>query len=393
MDPNSQNSSNSQDPQNSFRFPSFMNMLGNQPIFPTSNVPFQPFNPSPYYQIPPNFYPPNFQAFGSSSSPQFMMQANEAVGTPQHCTPINLADDDVPHNSKNKDTRKVWSWNEDELLISAWLNTSKDAVTNTDQPSSAFWKRIATYYMENKPESATSRGVTQCKNRWSKICKSVQKFVGCYEEANRNMRSGQSSTDVLNAAKKIYSNDGESKDFVHKDAWRILRNEPKWKASYCESSHNSGGSSKRTKTSEDGGYSGSCPATPYFDVDDPTPPTRPPGIKASKKREKQVQNEAFNSSPTENYEKFYEKSSEFSSSMEHMAAVKEQRLKQQPEKIEALLKAKRIEKTARKFDREAKQLELAKTKMEMLMMIMAKGDNLTEFEEQLKQRLARECFP
>ncbi|XP_051122137.1 glutathione S-transferase T3-like [Andrographis paniculata] len=304
-------------------------MLGNQPMFPTSNVPFQPFNPPPYYQIPPNFYPPNFQAFGSSSSPQFMMQATEAMDTPQYYTPINLADDNVPDNTKNKDTRKVWSSTEDKLLISAWLNTSKDAVTNTDQPSSAFWKRIASYYMENKPESATSRGVTQCKNHWSKICKAVQKFVGCYEEANRNIGSGHASKDVLNAAKKIYLNDGEKKDFVHENAWRILRDEPKWKASYCESSRNSGGSSKRTKTSEDGGYS----------------------------------------------------------------TVKEQSLKQQSEKIEALLKAKRLEKTTRKIDRDAKRLQLASNKMEMLMMLMAKSDdNLTDFEKGVKERLARECF-
>ncbi|XP_051113171.1 glutathione S-transferase T2-like [Andrographis paniculata] len=198
--------------------------------------------------------------------------------------------------------------------------------------------------MENKLESATSRGVTQCKNRWSKICKAVQKFVGCYEEANRNIGSGHESKDVLNATKKIYSNDDEKKDFVHEDARRILRDEPKWKASYCESSRNSGGSSKRTKTSEDGGYSSSCSATPYFDVDDPTPPTRPPGIKAT---------------------------------------VKKQSLKQQSEKIEALLKAKRLEKTVRKIDRDAKRLQFASNKMEMLMMLMAKGDdNLTDFEKE-----------
>ncbi|XP_051139636.1 uncharacterized protein LOC127257303 [Andrographis paniculata] len=192
---------------------------------------------------------------------------------------------------------------------------------------------------------------------------------------NRNIGSGHASKDVLNAAKKIYLNDGQKKDFVHENAWRILRDEPKWKASYCESSRNSGGSSKRTKTSEDGGYSSSCPTTPYFDVDDPTPPTRPPLPPVLK----QVRRGG---------------NSEFSSSMEHMAAVKEQSLKQQSEKIEALLKAKRLEKTARKIDRDAKRLQLASNKMEMLMMLMAKGDdNLTDFEKGVKERLAHECFP
>lgn len=42
--------------------------------------------------------------------------------------------------------RHKWSPTEDGVLISAWLNTSKDAVVENEQKASTFWKRIAAYY-------------------------------------------------------------------------------------------------------------------------------------------------------------------------------------------------------------------------------------------------------
>ncbi|KAG7585564.1 hypothetical protein ISN45_Aa02g009180 [Arabidopsis thaliana x Arabidopsis arenosa] len=42
-------------------------------------------------------------------------------------------------------SRKKWSPKEDVVLISAWLNTSKDHVIRNEQKSNSFWKRIAAY--------------------------------------------------------------------------------------------------------------------------------------------------------------------------------------------------------------------------------------------------------
>ena len=164
-------------------------------------------------------------------------------------------------------------------------------------------------------------------------------------------------------------------------------------ATYCESSHNSGGSSKRAKTSEDGGYSNSCPTPPHTDDDDSPTPIRPPGVKACKKRGKQVQSEGFNSSSTDKYEKFYESSGEFSASLNHIANVKAESLKQQPGKIQALLKAKKIEKMAKKFDKEARELEIRGKKMDMLFMLMGRGENLSDEEKMVKSTLLHELFP
>uniref|UniRef100_A0A0D3DHW0 Myb-like domain-containing protein n=1 Tax=Brassica oleracea var. oleracea TaxID=109376 RepID=A0A0D3DHW0_BRAOL len=42
--------------------------------------------------------------------------------------------------------RKKWSPSDDLVLISAWLNTSKDPIVGNEQKAGAFWKRIANYY-------------------------------------------------------------------------------------------------------------------------------------------------------------------------------------------------------------------------------------------------------
>lgn len=39
-----------------------------------------------------------------------------------------------------------WTPTDDVVLISPWLNTSKDHVVGNEQSSGAFWKRIAAYF-------------------------------------------------------------------------------------------------------------------------------------------------------------------------------------------------------------------------------------------------------
>nr|VDC95570.1 unnamed protein product [Brassica oleracea] len=42
--------------------------------------------------------------------------------------------------------RRKWTPTDDIVLISSWLNTSKDPVVGNEQRSGAFWKRIAAYF-------------------------------------------------------------------------------------------------------------------------------------------------------------------------------------------------------------------------------------------------------
>ncbi|XP_013617238.1 PREDICTED: glutathione S-transferase T3-like [Brassica oleracea var. oleracea] len=80
--------------------------------------------------------------------------------------------------------RRKWSPQEDLILIGAWLNTSKDAVKNTEQKAGAFWKRIIDYYNASPLLVGTiPRELTPAKQRWARINADVSKFVGCYDQA------------------------------------------------------------------------------------------------------------------------------------------------------------------------------------------------------------------
>uniref|UniRef100_A0A0D2ZYR4 Myb-like domain-containing protein n=1 Tax=Brassica oleracea var. oleracea TaxID=109376 RepID=A0A0D2ZYR4_BRAOL len=103
--------------------------------------------------------------------------------------------------------RRSWSQTDDEVLISAWLNTSKDAVVGTEQKSGAFWKRVADYFAASpKHAGLEKREPLHCKNRWHKINDLVSKLCGSYEAAARQKTSGQNENDILKQAHLIFLN-------------------------------------------------------------------------------------------------------------------------------------------------------------------------------------------
>ncbi|XP_048613272.1 glutathione S-transferase T3-like [Brassica napus] len=184
---------------------------------------------------------------------------------------------DSPAESRG---RRTWTPTDDNVLISAWLNTSKDLVVGNEQRSVAFWKRIAAYYSASpKIAECDRRESSQCKQRWHKINDLVGKFCGAFEAATRVKTSGQNETDVLKHAHEIFFNNYKKK-FTLEHAWKKLRHDQKWSdlSSAC-----SQGDSKRQKL--DNGLHSTCSL-----ADDGT--TRPPGVKAEKARgKKQVGDE------------------------------------------------------------------------------------------------------
>ena len=79
--------------------------------------------------------------FGSQGSVSVSASQDPFVGSQQE--PIHC--DKLPAERRE---RKTWSPSEDIVLISSWLNTSKDPVVGNEQKSMAFWKRIAAYYLK-----------------------------------------------------------------------------------------------------------------------------------------------------------------------------------------------------------------------------------------------------
>ncbi|KAF8098252.1 hypothetical protein N665_0270s0024, partial [Sinapis alba] len=183
---------------------SFQNLLNSQqpntqwnesvsesvPREPYQSVPCQP------YQFVPR---EPYQSVSASDASVFSLQWNED------------GNKDAKIVSDRKERRK-WSLTEDVVLISAWLNTSKDPVVWNEQKTIAFWKRIVTYFAASpKLAALEKRGPVHCKARWGKINEGVCKFVGCYEAATKQRSSGQNKDDVLKMARAIYFNDYKKK--------------------------------------------------------------------------------------------------------------------------------------------------------------------------------------
>ncbi|XP_048622939.1 glutathione S-transferase T3-like [Brassica napus] len=200
----------------------------------------------------------------SQSSPPKDVDSAEAVGnSPGLVKPLE---------------RRKWVVKEDLVLISAWLNTSKDPIVANEQKAGAFWKRIEEYF-NSSPQliGAVPREWSQCKQRWKRVNGEVCKFVGCHEAALKEQTSGQNENDVMKAAHDIFLNDFNVK-FALEHCWRELRFDQKWR------SH---------ALSKDGGKEKRKEACPEVVADDEE--VRPPGVKASKaaKRKKHGNEAAY----------------------------------------------------------------------------------------------------
>ncbi|XP_013601689.1 PREDICTED: glutathione S-transferase T3-like [Brassica oleracea var. oleracea] len=182
----------------------------------------------------------------------------------QSSTPIDVDSAEAAGNSpglvKPLERRK-WGPKEDLVLISAWLNTSKDPIVSNEQ----------------KLIGSVPREWSQCKQRWGRVNEQVCKFVGSHEAALKEQASGQNENDVMKAAHDIFLNDYHVK-FTLEHCWRELRFDQKWR------SHSFSRDGAKEKRKEAG---------PEVVPDEEE--VRPPGVKASKaaKRKKHGNETAF----------------------------------------------------------------------------------------------------
>ncbi|XP_024011250.1 glutathione S-transferase T3-like [Eutrema salsugineum] len=130
------------------------------------------------------------------------------VGSPQVPRFSHAEEPTVVAEDRKVTPRRQWTPTEDLVLISAWLNTSKDPIVGNDQKSGAFWSRIkATFNSSPKLKEYPDREGTHCKQRWSRMNNQVCKFVGCYDTAVKEQSSGLNDNNVMKAAHQIFLND------------------------------------------------------------------------------------------------------------------------------------------------------------------------------------------
>ncbi|XP_048604583.1 glutathione S-transferase T3-like [Brassica napus] len=179
-----------------------------------------------------------------------------------------------PHlgeTSAERKERRTWMPIDDQVLISAWLNTSKDPVVGNEQRSRAFWQRIAVYFAASPKIGASERTESShCKQRWHKINDQVGKFCGAFEAASRERTSGQNDNDVLKQAHEIFFNNHKKK-FTLEHAWKELRNYQKW----CDLSSSKTESVGKRRKLDDSAQSSTSHASESMT-------DRPPSVKSAK---------------------------------------------------------------------------------------------------------------
>ena len=176
--------------------------------------------------------------FGSQGSVSLSSSQAPFVGSQED--PI-IGDDLPAELPAERKERRMWTQTDDIVLISSWLNTSKDPIVGNEQKSGAFWKRIAEYFSASpKIAGSEKREASQCKQRWHKLNDLVCKFCGAYEAATRERTSGMNENDVLKLAHEIFFNNYQKK-FTLEHAWKELRADQKW----CELSTAKNGSSPK----------------------------------------------------------------------------------------------------------------------------------------------------
>jgi hypothetical protein len=106
------------------------------------------------------------------------------------------------HVLLRKKIRVPFSPQEETLLVQSWLNISKDALVGTDQKVEGFWLRIKDNYNAHC-DKFPKREAVQLKSKWHRLNVVIQKFAGCYKQANRQKKSGASEKDVMVDARTL----------------------------------------------------------------------------------------------------------------------------------------------------------------------------------------------
>ncbi|XP_008657235.2 uncharacterized protein [Zea mays] len=144
----------------------------------------------------------------------------------EDCVQVDPLVANMNSQTKPKGRSKNFTDDEDILLLSVYLNVSKDPTAGRDQKDSRFWERIEKYYHVNLTFES-DRNCSSLRHRWGIIQKEVSLFQSYYEAIQRKNESGKTMNDKISDAKAMFQT-LRKKAFTLFHAWNILRHEPKW---------------------------------------------------------------------------------------------------------------------------------------------------------------------
>jgi len=93
------------------------------------------------------------------------------------------------HTIKKSQRSKNFSPEENCLLVSACLNTSKDPITGVEQQTKQLWARVHGYFVENGG-NLNNHSQISISSTWQEINREVGKFVGFVTQIENRQQSG-----------------------------------------------------------------------------------------------------------------------------------------------------------------------------------------------------------
>ncbi|XP_075486254.1 glutathione S-transferase T3-like [Primulina tabacum] len=170
---------------------------------------------------------------------------------------------------------------EDEVLARSFVTISDDPIIGNDKKVHAFWRRVASYYNENRPPGSNTISENVIRSHWhNTIQKKVYRFNANYNSVYSSYRSGHSDEDILRFAYKNYQSENNGVAFNLEHVWRIVKDRPM----FTPESADQYVATKKTKTSESGASNTFSNQEVSIDLDDED--TRPMGQKPAKRKGK-----------------------------------------------------------------------------------------------------------
>lgn len=151
--------------------------------------------------------------------------------------------------------------------MAAWCHVSSDSTRGNNQRKSSVWARICKMYEQTRsenPKDIGPRNENQMKGRFKRLSENGSKWVAAYRAAYSRKTSGMNLKDVELEAHKIYEADGSK--FLDLTVFNeVMCKNPKWMLNIDrdntgshpmdgEPNEESGGSTKRSRTTEEGEY-------------------------------------------------------------------------------------------------------------------------------------------
>ncbi|KMT02237.1 hypothetical protein BVRB_9g206280 [Beta vulgaris subsp. vulgaris] len=183
-----------------------------------------------------------------------LLSGNRSQQPPQR-QPVQSQNPLIPATSSCG--KRVWSEDEDELLISAFMNTTLDKVNGTKQKKNVFWGKVWEAFEAGRIAHSTEiapRNADMVKGRWSRLAAAVLRWAAFYDEALARKKSGQNDNDILREAHLLHNR--KHGRFILEHTWKMLRKFRKWRSIVIKSMENPRGRPKNPQENVDSPGSG-----------------------------------------------------------------------------------------------------------------------------------------